>query len=195
MTISGIISKITGNTASNGGGGIYNWGNATVSGSTISGNTVISGNGGGLLNWGNLTVMQGSIISWNKAAFNGGGVSNSRSSNSMGTLKVRDGSIFGNTAVGVSTSSGGGIYNKAKATIDRSTIGTPFPVRDFGNVAAYGGGISSVGTAATLTVTGSTIFWNQATVRGGGLIYSQGSGLICEAKQVRGNSPDNIVKV
>ena len=193
VTISGAASKIIGNKASNSGGGVYSWGNVIVSGSSISRNVASSGSGGGLFNWGNLTVTSKSIISWNMAR-NGGGIFSARSGNSLGTLTLKNCTFIGNAATGAATSSGGGINNQANATIDRCTIGTTHITRGYGNIAAFGGGIYSFGSAAKLTVTHSTISWNGATVRGGG-IYSQAADLTCDPKQVYGNSPDNIFKV
>ena len=140
--------------------------------------------------------MTSGIISWNEAAYNGGGIFNSRS-NSPGALTVKNSTFFGNNASVETTGyGGGGIYNEAKATIDRSSIGTiNRVVGKIGNTASYGGGICNTGSAATLAVTRSTISWNKAIVKGGGIYNSYGAGLTCDLKQVANNNPDNIVKV
>ena len=193
VTVTGASSKIIGNTATNSGGGIYNWGNIIVSGSSVSGNVASSGSGGGLLNWGDMTLTANSVISLNKAR-NGGGVSNAISGSSHGTLTMKDCTLIDNSASGASSSSGGGIFNMARATLDSCTIGSKYITRRNANIAAFGGGIYSFGSTAKLTVTHSTISWNRATVRGGG-IYSQAAQLICDAKQVYSNSPDNIYQI
>lgn len=190
VAVSGSSSKITGNTASNAGGGIYSWGNVTLSGSTVSGNIAKNNSGGGLFNYGALTVTSRTIVSGNRAARNGGGILNTRQGSSSGILRMNDSALSSNAASGT-TSSGGGIYNEATATIDGCTIGTKYPLYRFGNIAAYGGGISNFGSAAALTVTNSNIAWNGATVRGGG-IYNEAGTLNCDPKQVHNNSPDNI---
>lgn len=190
VTISGSSSKITGNIASNAGGGIYSWGNMTLSGSTVSGNIAKNNSGGGIFNYGSLAVTSRSIVSGNRAASNGGGILNTRQGNSSGTLRMNDSSLVGNAASGTA-SSGGAIYNEATATIDGCTIGTQYIIPRLGNTAAYGGGISNFGSKAMLTVTNSNIAWNRAKVRGGG-IYNEAGKLTCDPKQVHNNSPDNI---
>ncbi|MDP1552578.1 MAG: hypothetical protein Q8M06_06165, partial [Methanobacteriaceae archaeon] len=81
------------------GAGIYNSGNFTVSGSTISGNTALEG-GGGIYNYVCYVTVSGSTISGNTANA-GGGIYNYD-----GILTVSGSSICGNTA-----NAGGGIYN------------------------------------------------------------------------------------
>ena len=83
------------NTATSEGGAIQNNGTLTITGSTISGNTV---NGSGI------TV--------------GGGISNK----TTGNLTLRDSTISGNSATGGSSNNGGGIYNRGVATVINSTI-------------------------------------------------------------------------
>lgn len=188
--ISGAGSKITGNSAFNAGGGIYNWGDLTVSGSTISGNFATT-SGGGLFNWGYSIVGSGSTISWNNAANNGGGIFSARSGDSHGYIELNDCTLIGNIASG----NGGGVYNEATAIINRCAVGPKYLVRNFGNTARYGGGICNFGGLARLDVMQSTVFWNRATIDGGG-VYSQGAQYFaCDSKQVLHNIPNDKVEI
>jgi len=95
------------------GGGIYNNGALTVSGSTISGNSATYS--GGIFNdsVGTLTIVN-STISSNAATFGGGGIYNN-----AGTLRVVNSTISGNSA----NQNGGGVYNfHGFETISNSTI-------------------------------------------------------------------------
>ena len=99
-------TKISGNTSSGRGGGIYISGNSTVTinGGTISGNIASSGGGGiGVVSNGTL-IMNGGTISGNedKGGYGGGGIY----VDSNGTLTIHDGIISGNTAARY----GGGVY-------------------------------------------------------------------------------------
>jgi hypothetical protein len=92
------------------GGGINNYGTATVSNSTLSGNSATA-RGGGIRNQGNLTI-NNTTISGNAAHFatttvvvgTGGGIQNDG-----GNLTIKNTTISGNTAI-----HGGGIYGSAK---------------------------------------------------------------------------------
>ena len=83
-----INSTISGNSAPVG-GGVANQGNATVTNSTLSGNSV-GGSGGGVINGGNLTVTN-STLSGN-SAIAGGGVANT------GAITLNRTLVSGNTA-------------------------------------------------------------------------------------------------
>ena len=83
-----INSTISGNSAPVG-GGVANQGNATVTNSTLSGNSV-GGSGGGVINGGNLTVTN-STLSGNSATA-GGGVANT------GAITLNRTLVSGNTA-------------------------------------------------------------------------------------------------
>jgi hypothetical protein len=192
------------------GGGINNNGALTLTGCTISDNTVSAGigagggggAGGGIYNTGTLTVA-GTTISGNSATAGGGGIENDG-----GTLTVTNSTISDNTDGGIdsfaagfghvaamtvaaSTLSGntdGGIENDANstATVTNSTI--------FDNT---GGGIANSGR---LTVTASTIADNSgkpslAAASPGGIFNLQGIATLADTI-VAGNTgtgPDTDV--
>lgn len=95
-------SQILNNTASQTGGGIYNFGQATVEESTVSGNQAPEG--GGLLNEANLSIVK-STITENTAAESGGGMFNRDSSSD---LNIINSTLSGNSAT---TIRGSAIYH------------------------------------------------------------------------------------
>jgi predicted outer membrane repeat protein len=157
VTLSGIAIR---NGKADHGGGIYNAGKVTITGSTISANTA-EWDGGGIYNEG-IMDMTGSTISGNTGR-DGGGIYNGGFI-IPATLKVTDSTISGNTA----ESFGGGIYNAGTATITGSTISE--------NTGSNGGGICNWGfiIPATLKVTDSTISGNTAESFFGGGICNGG---------------------
>jgi len=124
------------------GGGIFNDGTLTISGSTISGNSV-SNTGG------NEAVGAG--------IFNGG------------TLTLTGTTVSGNTAAGTSGSQpyGGGIYNASTLTLINSTIAGN---QAAGGGLGTGGGIYSTPNAI-LTATNTTVAANTADGDGGGIYH------------------------
>jgi predicted outer membrane repeat protein len=153
VAISGLT--LTGGDGVTYGGGIYNSGTLTVSGSTITGNHCDPDQGGGIYNSGTLTVT-GSTFSKN-AAPGGAGISN----NISATLTVT-GSTFSDNSGGY----GGGIANEGMLTVTGSTFSG-------GSVYIEGGGIDN-GRFGTLTVTESTFSGNSATWAGGGIYNLEG---------------------
>ncbi len=157
----GVTATISGQTISNGsalnGGGIFNSGTLTVSGSAIADDSAyyygLVG-GGGIYNDGTLTVSNSTLTqdSCNVAA--GGGLYND------GTLTVSDSTVANNSA---SSWFGGGIYSDGTLTVSDSTIAD--------NAASDGDGIWNDGT---VTVSNSTIADNAGGFAGGG-IYNQGT--------------------
>jgi hypothetical protein len=99
LTLTG--STLSGNTADRGGGLYNNTGTAIVSDCTITRNSAIDGEAGGIDNVGSMTVT-GSILSGNSSTESGGGIA------SFGPLMVTDCTLGGNSAA-----SGGGIYNSS----------------------------------------------------------------------------------
>ena len=159
LTVNG--STIGSNTAAVG-GGIQNFGTATIQGgSQITGNIATGNNdsssGGGIFNVGTLTV-DGSTISSNTATGTGaGGIGGGGGIDNLGTATIQGGSqITANSATGV----GGGILNDGMLTVDASTIGT--------NTALRGGGIfNSGGSGGSVALSNSTITANNANLSGG----------------------------
>jgi len=108
-------STISGNTAPNGGGGIYSEGTLTVTNSTISGNHANSSFGGGIdQDASNPVTVINSTISGN-TAFHGGGIG----IQSTGKVTVTNSTISGNTATfggGINNPAGGGGTASLKST-------------------------------------------------------------------------------
>jgi uncharacterized repeat protein (TIGR03803 family) len=189
---------ITAGLAQNSGGGIYNNGILTLSGSTLSHN-VASINGGGVFNSGTLTA-NSSTLSGNSAS-SGGGVFNSGtltansstiSSNSAsngggfyvnwGAVTISGCTLSGNTAY----ASGGGIFNNdynnfASIAISNCTLS--------GNSAGFGGGIENNINYGTLTLSGCTLSGNTASYSGGGISNGSPYGtIIVSGSTLSGNS-------
>jgi hypothetical protein len=189
-------SQITNNIANalavgNGGGGIFNDGEMTIFDSTIEANSVGNGSasGGGILNsnGGDLAVFSSSIrnnsaaragggleangglvllsdidLSGNEAGINGGAVHIS----GVGSVTIEFADIFENEA----GNEGGALWNSSQGTL----IVTDAVIDS--NLASFGGGIHNDG--GTLTITRSTISYNEATNTGGGLNAESGNGII-----------------
>jgi hypothetical protein len=182
----------TAGTIAAGGGGIWNFGTAIISGSTISGNTAagattgnsnLSGTGGGILNEaagaaaGNLTITNSTIsgnIANGKNGGEGGGIINFPSS----TLTITNSTISGNMANGISPGQSGGLENEGTATINGSTFSA--------NVATNAaGGIFN--NSGALTMTNSTVTGNTAGNNGGGIMNS-GTAMSLSFVTISGNS-------
>ncbi len=160
-----------GEMADNGGGGVFNQGNAdstnggtmTIVDSAIRNNTAVegSGSGGGILNeQGTLDVLNTSITG-NKAARAGGGIEVVGGSDNVGitTLNMVD---LMNNETGPRPGNGGGLHVSANSTV---TISDARVVKNF--AANEGGGLwnSPVGT---LTVTDTLLRNNRVGVPGNG---------------------------
>ncbi len=187
---SGVTASISGLTISGGatasanGGGLANYGTATLTDCTLSGNSslygaglfnygsatltdcTVSGNsGGGIYNSANLTLTD-CTVSANTAADDGGGLLNT------GSATLTDCTVSGN--------SGGGIYNSASLTLTDCTVSanTGGGVDNSANLyltdctvsantaADDGGGLLNIGTANLM---GCTLSGNSASAGGGGL--------------------------
>jgi hypothetical protein len=172
LTVSDCV--ITGNTAfgttsvNGSGGGIYDPnGSLTVKDSIVTGNTAeqnapYGGYGGGIFVSGNALSIQDSTLSGNHADNAGGAVEIVYN----GPTLIEDTTVSGNSASGSSPTNGNGggievIGQHADVSINNSTL--------FGNQARYGGGLfASQPEGHQLTVRGSTIAGNSATISGGG---------------------------
>ena len=183
MNVDDATLAITDGTISNcqstahGGGAIVNYGTATLSGCTMSGNTAYS-RGGAIWNNGSLTV-SGCTFSGNNATNNDGGALHLES----GTATLTDVTVTNNTS-----KDAGGIYVHSAATLNLSGA-TGSTLSGNTSSAHGGGGIVNYGTAAlngTVSVTGNTChtdgggIWNNGTLRMQGDI------------QVKDNTGDDI---
>ena len=171
---------ISGNSASENGGGINNFGVLNITNCEIENNTA-SKNGGGLYtelssstNKG-IVTMSGGTISGNKASKEGGGIY----IDNGGNLTMTGGTVESNTA---SQYDGGGImfYNNSTGTISNALIkgnkasnfGGGIQVENSSNVTienteitentTYGGGGVSAQNNSTVTITGGKIFKNNS---------------------------------
>ena len=141
------ISKSTfSNNSAISGGGIENRGMMTISASTFANNAAINGDGGGIENRGTITISQSTFAN-NSAEFGGGGVRNFVG----GTMTISD-STFSNNAADF----GGGIENNGTVTLSNSTVAN--------NTSANfaDGGIENAGT---LSITQSIVA-NNRTLKG-----------------------------
>ena len=136
LTLSGCT--VSGNSAETG-GGLYNTGTATLTDSTLRGNTATGSSGGG----------------------QGGGVSNGLLQNKA-VLTITDSTLSGNTA----KLGGGGLFNNGTATLTDSTFADNFANQAGSLLASDGGGVDNSGTATLLAC---TITGNTTTADGGGL--------------------------
>ncbi len=188
LTVTG--SNFKNNTAING-GAICNYGDLAVNGGIFTGNTASSTNeeafgGGAITNLGTLSVGNNSIFTYNTAIY-GGAISNGYDC----LLNVSSSIFAGNNAT-----QGGAIYNYGNSTVNNSTFtnniasttdlylaydggaisndGALFVTNSTftGNIADFGGAISNQ-PGSTVTVLGSTLNGNSATVDGSA-IYSAG---------------------
>ncbi|MEZ5426257.1 MAG: choice-of-anchor Q domain-containing protein [Pyrinomonadaceae bacterium] len=103
---------VSGNSALNGnGGGIFNFGTANVTNSTISGNSSQSG-GGGIASFGTMTLTNSTVSGNAEYGSTGGGINNS------GTLNLIYSTVTGNS----SNFFGGGIYDNGGNFNSRNSI-------------------------------------------------------------------------
>jgi hypothetical protein len=173
--------SLNGLTISNGwtmssvGGGIYNFGNLTISACTVS-NNYASGQGGGIDNESRATLtISNSIVSGNRSDNNGGGIYNG------GTLSITGSVVEQNRAL-----DGGGIWNGGSATISSSTISGNLAYGGDSN--GFGGGIYAAGSVSLIA---STVTGNNSDGLGAG-IYDQGyvtissKSLVCNNFQLAG---------
>jgi hypothetical protein len=124
---------VTGNTASRTGGGLANYGTATLISCSVAGNN--TKNGGGLFNFSGRTMtLTNCTVSGNKAGMNGGGLAN------YGSLILTNCTVSNNSAT-----NGGGLLGNGTMTVTSCTIS--------GNSASSGGGMQSQSGSAAFTDT------------------------------------------
>jgi parallel beta-helix repeat protein len=152
LTANNLIVK--GNTALNGGGGIFvsTSGKTIIQNSTISGNSASGGDGGGLYAatvGGGTTLIASSTISGNSANMGGGIYAPTWR---LGQITIQDSTISGNAA----TLIGGGIWNNTSyggtTTIQNSTITGNVADSD-SNGAGKGGGLYVAGGTPSIAST------------------------------------------
>jgi predicted outer membrane repeat protein len=158
------------NTAEYDGGGIWNGGTLTVSGSTFISNSLLSlfgAEGGGIFSYKTLTITN-SVISGNRATFGGGIFSED-------TLAVVNSTLAGNSA----SSAGGGVYSEGGATVISNTILVS-------NTGGSGAGIYI--SEGTVQVNNSEVFANQGEIGGG--IYNYRGTLTVDHTDFRDNTAE-----
>ncbi|PKB63843.1 MAG: hypothetical protein BZY80_05370, partial [SAR202 cluster bacterium Io17-Chloro-G2] len=166
---SGVTVSITGLTLTNGndlrGGGIFNFGDLTLTDITVSGNTAISVSlrgGGGIHNSGTLSLSN-STVSGNTSSSIGGGITTER----IATLTLSNSTVSGNSAT-LLGGGGGGIFNfGGTLSLSNSTVSGNSTPRF-----ASGGGINH--RAGTLSLSNSTVSGNTASA-GGGIVIRRGT--------------------
>jgi hypothetical protein len=164
-------SKIRGNTAYSGGGGVYidGGGAFTMNGGEISGNTVSSAaaarsnsyGGGVYVSDSGTFTMNGGEISGNTASYYGGGVcvyTNSTFTMSGNTV------ISGNSGGGVYVATNGAFEMSGNAVISGNTISSS---------SSSGGGVY-VYTNGTFTMSGNAVISGNTARNGGGVYVSSG---------------------
>jgi CSLREA domain-containing protein len=173
-------SIVSGNTATNsGGGGIGNsTGTLTLTNSTVSNNSATNGGGGGLINFSTANVINSTFSGNTVNNFTGGAISNQAS----GILNLTNSTVSGNSSP---NSNGGGLRNLGTANLSSSTFSN-------NSAAGTGGGISNSGT----TTLDNTIIANSPAggdcVRPGGTINATYSLIEQNLACVNGTNTNNL---
>lgn len=158
--------RTTGAAVAASGAGISNdQASLTLNDMVIRNNTSVTGFGGGLYNTSGMLTVNRSTVRNNIAQSEaGGGIANRDISGVAGTLNVNNSTIFGNSAgdgagiANIGTTVGGSTLNLVNTTVS-------------GNNGIAGGGVANFGSAGTavLNISNSTVSFNVATNRGGGI--------------------------
>jgi hypothetical protein len=145
-------SRVTGNSSSSSGGGVYvNGGTFTMSGGAVSGNFSSSGGGGVRVYTGTFT-MSGGAVSGNSATVDGGGVYVTG-----GTFTMSGGAVSGNS----SSAHSGGVYaNSGTFTMSGGAVSGNSSSSHGGGVYVYMG---------TFTMSGGAVSGNSSSSHGGGV--------------------------
>jgi hypothetical protein len=165
------------NGVSGSGGGIVNWGSASLDRSTVSGNAATA-NGAGIVNGGMLSMSE-STVHANATGTGGigGGIYNT------GSLTVARSTIDGNSSPG---GAGGGVASfagLAPVVFDTATVA--------GNSAAAGGGFSIGG--GNLRLKAVTLAGNTASTTLGANLYADGATVAVDHTIVSGSNAGNCV--
>ena len=137
-----INSTVASNYSSSAGGGIVNYGAATLISSTLSSNN--GHHGGALANFGTATLVNVTLAD-NDGSL-GAGIYNGTFSGTTGTLTLVSSTLSGNDA----SDYGGGVYNHGDATLINSIVA--------GNTAYYSGSDIRTAAGGTTTYSGVNIF-------------------------------------
>ncbi|MFH9968771.1 hypothetical protein ACH4PR_47085 [Streptomyces mirabilis] len=153
-----VDSTVTGNTNTDRGGGIANFGRTTLTHTTVTDNST-NQYGGGIYSVGKLSIDKNSRLNTNHAAQRGGALQLDG-----GTAKIDHTTIHGNSTTS-SNSFGGGVYvESAEIELDDSTITNNTTVRN-------GGGLYNDGKAVLrgLRIEGNSTTSSNNSAGGGGL--------------------------
>jgi hypothetical protein len=141
------------------GGGLFNLGAASLTNTTVSGNSAPVA-GGGIENFGQLRVSN-SRISNNVTQGLGGGIESHNGGAGTATVTLSNSSVNNNTAF-----TGGGLFNNSLLTLTGSPISY--------NAAGEGGGLEN-SFRGTATLTNCPVSRNTASVDGGGVVNDRGT--------------------
>jgi CSLREA domain-containing protein len=157
-------SSVTGNAAFVG-GGLYNTGTLSLTNSTVSGNVSLS-NGGGIYNHGTLMLTTDDLAT-NKSYYDGGALFQKQ-----GTVTLSGCTVSGNKAV----LHGAGLALQGMAQVTNSTFSgntTGFS----GTLPSFGAGIA-VFAGGILNLTGGSITGNNAIRGEGGALFNDGTAMV-----------------
>jgi predicted outer membrane repeat protein len=146
-------------------------GKLTLTTSVALTNGSADGDGGAILNHGAATLTNSSL-SGNTATGNGGGLANADTPSGTGPAATFTRSpVSGNTAM----LSGGGIYNGQRGTLTTSGVsGSPLVISGNTATTLRGGGIAAVNSTAT-TLTQTAVTTNSALLNAGGVYRLNGT--------------------
>jgi CSLREA domain-containing protein len=187
-----VLAEVTisgGNAGNSGyGGGVYNAGKLTISGSVISGNTAVAG--GGVANaGGTLNVTQTTVTRNHAPYYGGGGIQNGGLGNVPGLVTVTDSTVSGNSSGG----DGGGILNGQNghpASAHRAAVRVRpgcRPVRHCAAGPGRAGAGRPPGPGLRLVVTGTQVTSNTSSNAGGGIANDGGVATVT-GSMLTGNS-------
>jgi predicted outer membrane repeat protein len=146
-------------------------GKLTLTTSVAFTNGSAAGDGGAILNFGEVTLTNSSL-SGNTATGNGGGLANADTpSGTAPAATFTRSPVSGNTAM----LSGGGIYNGQRGTLTTSGVsGSPLVISGNTATTLRGGGIAAVDSTAT-TLTQTAVTTNNALLNAGGVYRLNGT--------------------